>query len=66
MKDVGIAFKILEKDEALRPGYKKSSGSLIYDIKMDFTRKIRWVKDGHKTPTSEISSYAGVVLRNII
>jgi hypothetical protein len=28
---------------------------------MDFTRKARWVKDGHKTPDSETSSFAGVV-----
>ena len=30
---------------------------------MDFTRKYRWVKDGHQTPYPESSSYAGVVLR---
>ena len=27
------------------------------DVKMDFTRKARWVKDGHKTPDSITSSY---------
>ena len=29
---------------------------------MDFTHKARWVKDGHKTPTPENATYAGVVL----
>eukprot|EP00957_Ditylum_brightwellii_P040423 3059166-Ditylum_brightwellii.AAC.1 len=30
---------------------------------MDFTRKARWVLDGHKTPDPDGSTYAGVVLR---
>ena len=33
---------------------------------MDFTRKARWVKDGHKTPDSTTSSFAGVVSRESI
>ena len=28
---------------------------------MDFTRKARWVKDGHKTANIVSSSFAGVV-----
>jgi hypothetical protein len=28
---------------------------------MDFRRKARWVKDGHKMPEPETSNYAGVV-----
>ena len=35
-------------------------------MKMDFTRKARWVKDGHKTPDSTTSSFAGVVFRESI
>jgi hypothetical protein len=26
------------------------TGHLIWDVKMDFTRKARWVLDGNKTP----------------
>ena len=33
---------------------------------MDFERKTRWVKDGHKCPEPETSSYAGVVSRESI
>ncbi len=33
---------------------------------MDFTRKARWVKGGHKIPDSTTSSYAGVVSRESI
>eukprot|EP00957_Ditylum_brightwellii_P176494 13441294-Ditylum_brightwellii.AAC.1 len=30
---------------------------------MDFTRKARWILNGHKTPDPDGSTYAGVVLR---
>ena len=33
---------------------------------MDFTRKVRWVKDGHKTPDLEDFKYAGVVSRESV
>jgi hypothetical protein len=33
---------------------------------MDFTRKARWVKNGHKTPDPTTSSFAGVVSRESI
>ena len=33
---------------------------------MDFTRKARWVKDGHKTPDPIGSNYSGVVSRESV
>ena len=45
------------------PGWRKVSGHIIFYLKMDFTRKARWVKDGHQTPDLLTSSYAGVVSR---
>ena len=42
-------------------GWKKPSGHPIWDVKMDFTRKSRWVKYGHRTPGPKYSNYAGVV-----
>ena len=45
-----VAFKILEGGEYLSPVWTRSSGHLIFDVKMDFTRKEIWVKDGHCTP----------------
>ena len=66
MYNVSIAFKILEDDESLPVGYSKSSGHLVFDVKMDFTRKARWVKDGHKHADPASSSYAGVVSRESI
>lgn len=66
MGNVGVAFEILKRGEKPPPGWKKSSGHIIFDIKMDFTRKARWVKDGHRTPNPENSSYAGVVSKESI
>ena len=66
MTNVGIAFDILEDDEHLPVGYKKASGHIIFDVKMDFTRKARWVLDGHKCEKPDISTYAGVVSRESV
>ena len=48
------------------PGFTKSSGHLVFDVKMDFTRKARWVKDGHLSPDPIDSNYAGVVSRESV
>ena len=61
MSNVGVAFEILKPGDKSPPGWKKESGHLIYDVKMDFTRKTRWVKDGHRTPNPKTSCYAGVI-----
>lgn len=37
------------------------TGHLVWDVKMDFTRKAQWVLDGHKMPDPIGSTYAGVV-----
>ena len=39
ISNIGIAFKILERGGNLTPGYKKSSGHMIYTVKMDFNIK---------------------------
>ena len=39
---------------------------LIFNIKMDFTWKARFVLDGHKTPDPEGSTWAGVVARDSV
>ena len=57
---------LLGEGEKPPPGWSKSSGHIIFDVKMDFTRKARWVKDGHKTPEPEWSTYAGFVSRDSV
>lgn len=66
MENVSIAFEILEDDEQLPNGFKPASCHLIFDVKMDFTRKARYVLDGHRTADPEDSTYAGVVSRESV
>ena len=66
MKNVGIAFEILDEGARAPVGWKKSSVHLIFDVKMTGERKARLVKDGHRTPDPETSSYAGVVSRESV
>ena len=49
MANVKVAFEILDDDDPLPIRWTQSSGHLVFDVKMDFTRKARWVNDGHKT-----------------
>ena len=41
MLNVSVAFEILLTGERAPVGWTKSSGHLIWDVKMDFTRKVR-------------------------
>ena len=66
MTNVGIAFTILDNGINSPPGWSKASGHLVFDVKMDFTRKARWVKDGHRTADLTTSAYTGVVSREIV
>ena len=66
MDNVKIAFDILSDDQKLPPGYSKTSGHIIFDVRMTLERKARWVKDGHKTPQPDWSTYAGVVSRESV
>ena len=42
-----VAFNILKDNESPPPVCTNSSGYWMFDIKMDLTRKLIWVKDGH-------------------
>ena len=66
MTNVGIALQLLNRGDDPPIGYTKASGHHIFDVKMDFTRKARFVLDGHKTEKPDISTYAGVVSRESI
>jgi Reverse transcriptase (RNA-dependent DNA polymerase) len=66
MFNVGVAFEILEEGVNAPTGWSRVTGHLIWDVKMDFTRKARWVLDGHKTHDPVGSTYAGVVSRESV
>lgn len=66
MENLKVAFDILPEGLKPPPGYKASSGHLVFDVRMTLERKAWWVKDGHKTPEPEWSAYPGVVLRESV
>ena len=61
MTNVSVTFKVLDSGENLPVGYSKLSVHMVFDIKLDLTRKARLVADGHLTPDPVDSTYAGVV-----
>ena len=52
----------------INPGYENINVHMIFDIKMDgnFTRKARFVADGHTTAPSSSIIYASVVSRESV
>ncbi len=68
-KEIGnvcVAFEILGPNAKAPPDWHKALSHIVFDIKMDFTRKARWVKVGHKSPDSTTSSFAGIVSHDSI
>eukprot|EP00957_Ditylum_brightwellii_P080006 6083985-Ditylum_brightwellii.AAC.1 len=47
-------------------GWTKVTGHIIFEEKMDFMMRSRWVLDGHKTPDLAGSMYAGMVSRKSV
>ena len=66
MNSIGIAFDILETGQVTPIGHRKPSGHMMFDAKMDFTRKARWVLDGNKQASPGASTHAGVVSRESV
>ena len=66
MKNVIVAFDILDSGENVPVGYAKLGVHMVFDVKLDMTRKARLVADGHRTPDPVDSTYAGVVSRETV
>ena len=66
MHNNAIVFEILEPGENIPVGWSKQSGHLAFDVKVDLTRKARWVLDGHTSPDVDGSTFAGVVSRESV
>ena len=47
-------------------GHTEIKCHMIFDVKMDFTRKARWVLDDHKCEDPDASTYVGVVSRDSV
>jgi hypothetical protein len=62
MKNVRIAFKILNGDESVPPTYQEIRCHMIFDVNMkDFRRKARFVAGGQTTDNPHAMTYASVV-----
>ena len=59
---ITIQYTIIYEGKKAPPSWTKASGNLVFDVKMDFTWKARWVKDGNWSPDPTTSAHAGVVL----
>ena len=57
MKNVRVAFEAKEQGTPPPPGYKHVALMMIFDIKMDFTRKARLVARGDQTETPTTLTY---------
>jgi len=60
------AFKFLEDGELIPIGYQWIHCHMIFDAKMDFTRKARFVAGGHMTDPPSTLTYSSVVSRDSV
>jgi hypothetical protein len=75
MRKVKVAYKLKDgvTQEDVRSGkvtdmigYQEITCHLIFDVKMDFTRKARFVAGGHTTEPPASATYASVVSRDSV
>ena len=66
MENASVAFEILEDGKRQSASHKKVPFHMIYDIKMDFTRKARLVAEGCSNLNPVTSTYSGVVSRESV
>ena len=66
MRNVMPAFRFLDESERVPIGYKWIPCHMVFDVKMDFTRKARFVAGGHVTDPPTTLTYASVVSRESV
>ena len=66
MSEVRVAFDIKERDSRIEPGREYLECYTVFDVKMDFTRKARFVANGSRTRDLTSSTYAGVVSKETV
>jgi hypothetical protein len=67
IKNIRIAFNILNGEESVPPIYQEICCHMIFDVKMeDFRRNARFVAGGHTTDTPYAMTYASVVPRESV
>jgi hypothetical protein len=66
MKNNAIAFEFLLPGTSVPIGYKKITLHMVFDIKMDLSRKARLVAGGHLTNVPTNLTYSSVVSRESV
>ena len=66
MANAAVAFEMLDEGKPASVGWTQANGNIVFDVKMGFTRKSIWVKDGHMTVHPEHSTFSGVVSRESV
>jgi len=66
MQNTKQAFQFLEDDETIPIGYKWTKCHLIFDVKMDFTRKAHFVAGGHMTNPPQEITHSSVVSQDSV
>ena len=66
MRNVSIDYEFMKPGEKPPADHAYLPGHMVFDVKMDFTRKARYVADEHLTPDLITSTYAGVVSRKSV
>jgi hypothetical protein len=57
MTQLGVAIELQDHGIQAPPGWSKVSGHLVWDVKIDFTRKARWVPNPNPNPNPDSISY---------
>jgi hypothetical protein len=66
MKVIMPAVKILEEGAIAPIGFQQIPCHMVFDVKIDFTRKARFVAGGHVTNPPSTQTYASVVSRDSV
>ena len=66
MRNVSIVFEFMKPREKPPADHAYLPCHMVFDVKMDFTSKARYVADGHLTPDPIASTYAAIVLRESV
>ena len=65
MKNVAVAFEFID-GVVVPPGYQQIPCHMIFDVKLDLTRKARYVAGGHKTEVPKEHTFSSVVSRDSV
>ena len=66
MKNNRVAFQFLDDDNKIPVGYKWIRCHMVFEVKMDFTRKAHYVASRHMTDPPSTLTYSSVVSRDSV